>query len=125
MKSNEERDAVRLRHGAGRECQGRCRESKLEVRKVFEPWVELYTLQRFSKPPLSATQPPHRVEHQVYDLRPFVAARLPRRGADNVVCSGHHEADRCSAGFFACDRLCAVLMSAMCENACGKLPTRR
>jgi len=33
--------------------------------------------------------------------------------------------ERCSAGFAACARLCAVLTSAMCEKACGKLPTRR
>ncbi len=35
---------------------------KLAVRQGFEPWVGVYPLQRFSKPPLSATQPPHRDE---------------------------------------------------------------
>ena len=37
-------------------------EGKLAVRQGFEPWVGVYPLQRFSKPPLSATQPPHRIE---------------------------------------------------------------
>ena len=37
-------------------------EGKLAVRQGFEPWVGVYPLQRFSKPPLSATQPPHRDE---------------------------------------------------------------
>ena len=32
------------------------------MRQGFEPWVGVYPLQRFSKPPLSATQPPHRDE---------------------------------------------------------------
>ena len=32
-------------------------------------------------------------------------------------------AARCSAGLVARDRLCAVLTSAICENACGKLPS--
>src|ERR1700730_6402303 len=33
--------------------------------------------------------------------------------------------ERCSHGFVACAMLCAVLTSAMWENACGKLPTKR
>jgi hypothetical protein len=33
--------------------------TKLAVRQGFEPWVQLYTVQRFSKPPPSATRPPH------------------------------------------------------------------
>jgi hypothetical protein len=36
-----------------------------------------------------------------------------------------YPAARCSAGFVARARLCAELTSAMCEKACGKLPTRR
>jgi hypothetical protein len=33
---------------------------KLAVRQGFEPWVEVLPLQRFSKPPPSASRPPHR-----------------------------------------------------------------
>jgi hypothetical protein len=32
---------------------------------------------------------------------------------------------RCSAGLLSRARLCAVFTRAMCEKACGKLPTRR
>ena len=34
---------------------------KLAVRQGFEPWVELWAVQRFSKPPPSASRPPHRM----------------------------------------------------------------
>src|ERR1019366_2912684 len=39
--------------------------------------------------------------------------------------SGALAPDRCSAGFAARARLYAELIKAICENACGKLPTRR
>lgn len=39
------------------------------MRQGFEPWVGVYPLQRFSKPPLSATQPPHRGKNAKYTTR--------------------------------------------------------